>query len=735
MLCGVFDLSGGPAAELTSARTIRARFPSAETISHGPLLIAHRDAALAEADRVHCVFEGRLHGVADPVTPHDRAVAGADAVARAGRGGLTGVRGSYSAVIWEDGSDRCLLACDLLATRQWFIWPGAGYALFATELRDLLAIMPARPAPDPTGFLMWLAEGACPLGVTLYEGVSRLGPGRLVELSPAGVEERTYWSPSYTGTLAGPRGDLAAALRERLGHATAGRLSGSSNGVVFSGGLDSSIVAAFADRYRGRDARLRTYSAVFPGAEYDESEKIAAMVSALRLDSALFRVEPQGTLALAIEHTLRWELPLIGAGAVVDATMAVEAARDGIDVLLDGQTGDEVLGFAPYLVADRLRQGRFLAALELTRRWPLGRPTTTREKLWIVRNLGAKKAAPTRLAEWSGRRKLGSRGPAWLLPSARRRFDELELAHRWDWKTQRSGPLWWRHLVDATVNTPHRDLRLDSLRHRAAAVGLVNESPLYDVDLIEFCLQLPPELAFDRRFGRPLARESMAGLIPDSVRLQTQKANFSPFCADGDPRRRRAWDRAPPAGRRCRDRCLRRHGLRGDALALRAAGRGKAVDELGHRDLAARGGRMLAAARARQVCDRRSRLFRRRAQAVGRGDISVDRHLFQPGRRSGSELACKAWIPLIAPKTAPWSTSSRTVTDYGSLAELTQAGHSFNSDVMARHSQHRVLDLAPRARSKSRRGGETSPRRWRAVDGRPPPPRREPRSRGPAGRR
>lgn len=117
------------------------------------------------------------------------------------------------------------------------------------------------------------------------------------------------------------------------------------------------------------------------------------------------------------------------------------------------------------------------------------------------------------------------------MPSARRRFDELELAHRWDWKTQRSGPLWWRHLVDATVNTPHRDLRLDSLRHRAAAVGLVNESPLYDVDLIEFCLQLPPELAFDRRFGRPLARESMAGLIPDSVRLQTQKANFSPFCA------------------------------------------------------------------------------------------------------------------------------------------------------------------------------------------------------------
>jgi asparagine synthase (glutamine-hydrolysing) len=269
---------------------------------------------------------------------------------------------------------------------------------------------------------------------------------------------------------------------------------------------------------------------VFPGAEFDESDKIAELTSALELHPAAFRVAPRGTVRLALEHTKQWGLPLNGAGALIDIVLVHEAARDGVDVVLDGQTGDEVLGFAPYLVADRLRQGRLIAALALAGRWPVGRPTTKREKYLILRNLGVKGAVPYRIGNWLMRRRNEGRGPEWLLPSLRRRFGELE--DRWAWKVRSTGPLWWRHLADIMVNAPHRELRLDYLRHRASAVGLANESPLYDFDLIDFCLRLPPELAFDSQFARPLAREAVAGLMPEAVRLQTQKADFSPYCAD-----------------------------------------------------------------------------------------------------------------------------------------------------------------------------------------------------------
>jgi asparagine synthase (glutamine-hydrolysing) len=535
MLGGAFSFTGAPAAGLEPLRALERTLGPGALLSLGPLALVRGPAvAAAGVDGIHSVFEGRLHGPEDPVDAGARAAAGAQAAAagylRSGQEIFTRLRGSYSLALWDERRRQALLTCDPLATRQWFTWRGSGYLLFATELHDLLALIPSRPAPDRVGFLMWLAGGLCPQGVTLYEGVERLGPGELLTLTAGEARTSAYWRPRYAGTMRAPRAELAGAFRDEIQRATAGRLSAQANGVVLSGGLDSSIVAACAARAKAPGARLRSYSAVFPGDEWDESDKIRELTSAIGIDPAMFRLSPIGSLRLALEHTKRWQLPLNGAGALIDVAIVAEAARDGADVVLDGQTGDEVLGFAPYLVAHHLRRGRLLAALELTRRWPLGRPTTRKGKIWIIRNLGLKGAAPYGLARWAVRRRDTPKGPTWLLPALQRSFGELE--DRWAWKARFSGPLWWRHLADVLVNAPHRELRLDYLRHRALAAGVANESPLYDHDLIDFCLRLPPELAFDWRFTRPFAREAMTGILPEGVRLQTQKAVFSPFVAE-----------------------------------------------------------------------------------------------------------------------------------------------------------------------------------------------------------
>jgi asparagine synthase (glutamine-hydrolysing) len=536
MLRGAFNCSGGPAREIEAIDRLSRTAGEGGLLTIGPLALA-RGASVAsgELDGVHWTLDGHLQRAADPPGPGGQDAALVDDVGRGyrrvGTDVLLDLRGAFSLVLWDSDRRQGLLTCDLLATRQLFIWRGAGCLLFATELDELLELVPTRPSPDQTGFLMWLAGGICPAGTTLYSGVSRLGPGEALELSATSTPVRTYWRPRYAGTLSGSRAELAAELRDQLERSTARRLSQRSTGVVLSGGFDSSIVTAFAARTKPAGSRLRTYSAVFPGAEYDESDKIQQLTAALDIDPATFLLEPQGTLRMALEHTQRWQLPLTGAGALIDVAMVAEAAGDGASVVLDGQTGDEVLGFAPYLVADRLRRGRLLAALELTRRWPLGRPTTIKDQVWILRNLGLKGMAPYRLARHVVRRRNRKRakGPDWLRPDMQQRYAGLE--DRWAWKTGATGPLWWRHLADVLVDAPHRELRLDYLRHRAAAVGVVNESPLYDFDLIGLCLRLPPELAFDSRFTRPLAREAVEGIVPDAVRLQTQKAVFSSFVA------------------------------------------------------------------------------------------------------------------------------------------------------------------------------------------------------------
>ena len=90
---------------------------------------------------------------------------------RSGTRMLERLRGSFSLVVWDTARGRGVLGCDLLATRQLFLSRADGALVFATELHELLPLLPRSPAPDAVAFTRWLADGTCPEGQTLYEGV------------------------------------------------------------------------------------------------------------------------------------------------------------------------------------------------------------------------------------------------------------------------------------------------------------------------------------------------------------------------------------------------------------------------------------------------------------------------------------------------------------------------------------------------------------------------------------
>ena len=94
-------------------------------------------------------------------------------------------------------------------------------------------------------------------------------------------------------------------------------------------------------------SELRTYSAVFPGTEYDEAWKVRRLGRRLGIEPGTFELAPRGSLWLNFEYLRRWQEPLGGDGAIVDATMVAMAAADGVEVVLDGQTGDELFGCSP----------------------------------------------------------------------------------------------------------------------------------------------------------------------------------------------------------------------------------------------------------------------------------------------------------------------------------------------------------------------------------------------------
>ena len=533
MLCGVWSRSPQRRREEMSRRAAAAA-GRVELLSDGPLTLAADVTTRVWTPDLLSVVKGDCWAPERGADPGHRDPAGAEAAVGAfathGAAGVAALEGQFSAIIWERDRGRLSLVGDHLARLGWHVLQQAGEILFATELRDLLPLARTRPGPDALALTMWLGLEGCPEGRTFFEGVRRLGPGEYFDCHEGDVRRRVAWAPRYEGTLRGGRPELGPALRRELQAAIWPHLVPGRNGVVLSGGIDSSVVTAVAAEGQDAVRRVRTYSSVFPGEPYDESAKVGALTRSLQLTARAQQPQPQGALWLAMRYLQQWQLPLVAPGALVEMSAVAAASQDHVDVLLDGQTGDEVLGFSPYVLADRLARARLPSAVRLLRDWPSTRDLAVSDRISILRHFGLKGLTPYRVGRYiRDHRDRSGHGPKWLVADRRRAFLDTEDA--WAWKRRGSGPRWWRSMTDVLIWGPHRDLRLDYLRHRADAAGARWASPLYNERLIGFASRLPPEISFDPRFNRPLVREALADLLPDEVRLQVRKANFAAFAA------------------------------------------------------------------------------------------------------------------------------------------------------------------------------------------------------------
>jgi asparagine synthetase B (glutamine-hydrolysing) len=199
-------------------------------------------------------------------------------------------------------------------------------------------------------------------------------------------------------------------------------------------------------------------------------------------------------------------------------------------MVLGGDGGDELFGCRIYLLADRLRAGHPHDALALARALPGAgdRPPRRALSLAMLR-FGFAGAIPGSLHELLDRRSAARRLPRWLLPATRR--DMLESDDPFAWK-RLEGPRWWAHDAHVLTRGVEELGVFESHRRRAAAAGLDNRHPLFDLDLLELGLRQPPRASFDPHRDRPLLRASMAGLLPDSVRLRPHKALFDSLLVD-----------------------------------------------------------------------------------------------------------------------------------------------------------------------------------------------------------
>jgi asparagine synthase (glutamine-hydrolysing) len=429
------------------------------------------------------------------------------------------LRGMFALALWDASRRTLVLARDRLGQKPLYYYQDDTQLIFASEIKALLQhpAVPRRPARELTPLL--LAYGYVPAPLTFFADIRMLPPGHQLVYRDEAITTRAYWTPpAFAGHDAAAqsaayldelRATLEDAVRLRL-------LSDVPLGAFLSGGLDSSLIAAYMARHTSE--RVKTFAIGFAGEQsFDETIHARRVAAVLGTDHHEFIVEPD---AIELLPLLVWhhDQPFADSSAI-PTYMVSKLTRDHVTVALTGDGGDEL--FAGY--------ERFHAA-QLAARY--------RQVPGVVRaGIAAIVNALPEATSYRGIARRARRfvsGAALLPPAAYfswvRVFSDDLIAALVD-GTSAHAPTdhfaalfdpgdprdFIAQLLDVNLATYLPDDLLIKADRSSMAVSLEARAPFLDHKLVELAARMPSNLKLRGGVTKHILKEAAAGVLPDDI--------------------------------------------------------------------------------------------------------------------------------------------------------------------------------------------------------------------------
>jgi len=280
---------------------------------------------------------------------------------------LRRLRGMYAFVLHDVRTGETFYARDPIGIKPLYVRGFSGGIAFASEPAVLRQLGPVTPDLLPLiRSLMFLYPPGTEFGV---REIRRVPPGEAGRIAPDGtlsvIPEGRFLPDGRGPTPYTPSPDAAtvaatlrASVREHL-------TSDVPVGIMFSGGLDSSVVAVLAAEETSRPVRLFSLFSDRRrrGERLDEPANVRA--AADRLGLPLSPVEPPAGILAELDRVVRAiGEPVADPAAVAARAIAEQARREGHYVLLSGHGADEIYGgYRRHLVARHILSHSWLPRL------------------------------------------------------------------------------------------------------------------------------------------------------------------------------------------------------------------------------------------------------------------------------------------------------------------------------------------------------------------------------------
>ncbi len=438
--------------------------------------------------------------------------------------------GMFAFAIWDESEQVLFAGRDRFGEKPLYYFVNDEQFLFGSEMKALWSAGVPR-LPERKMILNYITLGyvqnPANKAQTFFKDIFSLPAAHYLEYRPHENELQVteYWKLDKQALISMPEKDAMDRFEELFLQSLQKRLrSDVPLGASLSGGLDSStIVYYLQQQLRNASTSYKTFSAVFPGFEQDESAYIQQMVRTLHIEN--YSTSPTEAQLIDDFEKLAYyqEEPFPSSSIYAQYKVYALAKATGVTVLLDGQGADEMLAgyhkYAHWYLQEMISRYRFTGA----KKERLLMMENNIRFTWTYRNLFAAflpSHASIALEKNEYNRIIQH-------PDITREMMSLLRGREWEGIHK---PVVTKLNDILYFNTMQYGLE-ELLRYadrNSMAHGVEVRLPYLNAELVQFVFSLPSNYKIRDGYTKHLLRKLMDHKLPHSIVWRTDKVAFEP---------------------------------------------------------------------------------------------------------------------------------------------------------------------------------------------------------------
>ncbi len=437
------------------------------------------------------------------------------------------LNGMFAIALWDIKARKLIIVRDRFGEKPLYYGTFDEKLIFASEAKVLLAHPNIKPELNLEALQNYLSFDYVPAPLSIYKGIKKLPAAHRLILENGEISIERYWNLSFRKNGSHSVKEESQNLRELLEDSVKMRMiSDVPLGVLLSGGIDSSTVAALAQKSSSN--KIKTFSIGFEEDSFDESKYAREVAVHLGTEHYEDKLSVEKAAGLVTEIG-KWLDEPLSDGSILPTFLLSRFVREHVTVALGGDGGDEIFAGYPMYYGHKIARlydsiPRFLRSglIEpIVKNLPVNTNNLSfdyKAKRFVA---AAKYDIITRHHSWFGSFSPDEKSSLLTDFSNNPQTDVYERAKELLKNCDAENQIERMQFLD--MNFYLAEDILTKVDRASMAVSLEVRAPFLDHRVAEFAASLPPNYKLNGSTTKYILKKSVENLLPKSIAKRPKK--------------------------------------------------------------------------------------------------------------------------------------------------------------------------------------------------------------------